>query len=130
LIKLVLDEQGSDSALELWSSSAHAASSLLAYPEGRAALTAARRDGRLDQRLYRESQKSFDRTPEELVMIGVDQQLTHTAGDLASVFPSATTTPSTWLPRLTWPSTMSPSSAGIGISVGLQPPQDLRVLDE
>lgn len=42
--------------------------------------------GRLDQRLYRESQKSFDPTYEELVAIGVDQQLTRTAGDLASEF--------------------------------------------
>jgi uncharacterized protein len=83
----VLDEQGSDLALELWSSSARAASSLLAYPEGRAALAAARRGGRLDQRLYRESQKSFDRTYEELVAIGVDQQLTRAAGSLASEFP-------------------------------------------
>jgi predicted nucleic acid-binding protein len=82
----VLDEQGSDLALELWSSSARAASSLLAYPEGRAALSAARRAGRLDQRLYRESQKSFDHTYEELIAIGVDQQLTRAAGDLASEY--------------------------------------------
>lgn len=86
LIKLVLDEQGSDLALELWSSSARAASSLLAYPEGRAALAAARRGGRVSQRLYRESQEGFDRTYEELVAIGVDQQLIHAAGDLASEF--------------------------------------------
>jgi uncharacterized protein len=82
----VLDEQGSDLALELWSSSARAASSLLVYPEGRAALAAAHRGGRLEQRLYRESLKSFDRTYEELVAIGVDQQLTRAAGDLASEF--------------------------------------------
>ena len=82
----MLDEQGSDLALELWSSSARAASSLLAYPEGRAALAAAHRAGRLDQRLYRESQRRFDHTYEELVAIGVDQQLTRTAGDLASEF--------------------------------------------
>jgi predicted nucleic acid-binding protein len=86
LIKLVLDEQGSDLALELWRSSARAASSLLAYPEGRAALAAARRQGRLDQPLYREAQKRFDRTYEELVAIGVDQQLAQTAGDLAEEF--------------------------------------------
>lgn len=49
-------------------------------------MAAARRGGRLDQRLYRESQASFDRTYEELVAIGVDQQLTRTAGGLASEF--------------------------------------------
>lgn len=84
LIKLVLAEQGSELALELWGRSIHPVSSLLAYPEGRAALAAARRGGRLDQRLYDEAQASFDHTYEELIAIGIDQQLTRTAGSLAS----------------------------------------------
>lgn len=84
LIKLVLAEQGSELALELWGRSTHPVSSLLAYPEGRAALAAARRGGRLDQRLYDEAQASFDRTYEELIAIGIDQQLTRAAGSLAS----------------------------------------------
>lgn len=79
-----IDEKGSELALELWERSTHAVSSLLAYPEGRAALAAASRGGRLNERLYREAQAGFDQTYEELIAVGIDQRLIRTAGALAS----------------------------------------------
>lgn len=82
----MLFEPGSELALELWAGPYRAASSVLAFPEGRAALAAARRSSRLTQRLYGEAVKYFDRTYEELAAIGVDEQLTRVAGELASKY--------------------------------------------
>lgn len=48
LVKLLIDEQGSGVAATLWDGCDAAVSSRLAYPEVRAALTAAHRVGRLD----------------------------------------------------------------------------------
>jgi len=59
---------------------------VLAYPEGRAALAAARRAKRLTLRLYRDSLQSFDQVYAELVTVGVDEQLTRAAGMCASEF--------------------------------------------
>lgn len=72
--------------MELWAGQAQVASSVLAYPEGRAALAAAHRSGRLNERLYDEALEGFDRASEELTAIGVDEQLTRIAGTLASEF--------------------------------------------
>lgn len=82
----MLFEPGSELALELWAGPYRAASSVLAFPEGRAALAAARRGKRLTQSLYGEAIKGFDRTYEELAAIGVDEQLTREAGELASEY--------------------------------------------
>jgi hypothetical protein len=84
LIKLVLSEQGSDLALELWTGSYRVASSILAYPEGRAALGVAHRNGRLDRDLYKRSLTAFEESYEELVSVGIDEGLARTAGDRAS----------------------------------------------
>jgi uncharacterized protein len=86
LVKLVLAEEGSALALELWSSGYQAAASVLAYPEGRAALAAAGRSNRLPERLYGEALENFDRAYEEIVTVGVDLQLAVAAGALASEF--------------------------------------------
>lgn len=40
----------------------------------------------MSEGLYREAQSNFDQTCEELVAIGVDQQLAYAAGGLASEF--------------------------------------------
>jgi predicted nucleic acid-binding protein len=50
LVKLVVEETGSDLAAELWDGCDAAVSSRLAYPEVRAALAAARRNRRLADR--------------------------------------------------------------------------------
>jgi uncharacterized protein len=82
----VISEQGSDLVHELWSGAFRGASSVLVYTEGRAALAAARRRNRLTRRSHAEAVEAFDRTYEEVVAIGVDEQLTRTAGALASEF--------------------------------------------
>ena len=48
LVKLFVEEQGSDQAAELWDRCDAPVSSRLAYPEVRASIAAARRDHRLD----------------------------------------------------------------------------------
>ncbi len=73
-------EEGSDLAAELWSSSYPAASSILAYPEGRAALAAARRLDRLGEESHREALAGFEELYAELVTVGVDQELAVHAG--------------------------------------------------
>jgi uncharacterized protein len=70
-------------AAELWGSAYPAASSILAYPEGRAALAAARRLGRLGKEGHREALAIFDELHTELTTVGVDQPLASRAGEYA-----------------------------------------------
>lgn len=67
-------------AAELWGSAYLAASSILAYPEGRAALAAARRLDRLGKEEHREALTAFEELYAELVTVGVDQELAARAG--------------------------------------------------
>jgi predicted nucleic acid-binding protein len=68
---------------ELWSTPLRAASSILCYPEGRAALSAARRGGRLSAAGYGRAREEFDSLQSELLLVGIDRPLTHQAGELA-----------------------------------------------
>jgi predicted nucleic acid-binding protein len=70
-------------AAELWGSAHPAASSILAYPEGRAALAAARRLGRLGENEHREALATFEGLYAELTTVGVDQALAARAGEYA-----------------------------------------------
>lgn len=67
-------------AAELWTSSHSAASSILAYPEGRAALAAARRLDRLGEEEHRDALAAFEELIADLVTVGVDQKLAARAG--------------------------------------------------
>lgn len=82
-MKLVVIEDGSELAAELWGSAYPAASSILAYPEGRAALAAARRLDRLGKEEHREALAVFEQLYGELVTVGVDQELAARAGEHA-----------------------------------------------
>ena len=75
LIKLVVAEDGSDLVAELWETRHPAASSILAYPEGRAALAAAQRGGRLTAADHVKAVEDFETIQDELVLIGVDVPL-------------------------------------------------------
>jgi predicted nucleic acid-binding protein len=80
----VVIEPGSELAAELWAMTRHrVASSILCYPEGRAALAAARRAGRLDAGGYDRALNDFEATQRELVVVGIDEPLARHAGDLA-----------------------------------------------
>jgi uncharacterized protein len=70
-------------AAELWDSAHPAASSVLAYTEGRAALAAARRLGRLGEEEHREALAAFEELYAEVVTVGVDQGLAVRAGEYA-----------------------------------------------
>jgi predicted nucleic acid-binding protein len=83
LIKLIVVEDGSESAAELWRCPYPAASSTLAYPEGRAALAAARRLDRLGAADHREAVAAFEELYAELITVGVDQELAVRAGGCA-----------------------------------------------
>ncbi|MDX6622763.1 MAG: uncharacterized protein QOE75_695 [Solirubrobacterales bacterium] len=83
MIKLVVVEDGSDLAAELWNSAYPAASSILAYPEGRAALAAARHQGRLDEHGHSQALAAFEELQSELPSVGVDASLARRGGELA-----------------------------------------------
>ena len=68
---------------ELWGSAYPAASSILAYPEGRAALAAARRLGRLGEEEHSQALAAFEELYAELATVGVDQELARRAGGYA-----------------------------------------------
>jgi uncharacterized protein len=59
LVKLVVDEDGSELAAALWDGCDAAVSSRLAYPEVRAALAAAARDHRIDARALRTAEDDW-----------------------------------------------------------------------
>lgn len=68
---------------ELWGTRLEAASSILCYPEGRAALAAARRARRLTAGGYGRAREEFESLQSELLLVGVDGLLAHEAGELA-----------------------------------------------
>lgn len=82
LIKLIVVEEGSDVAAELWNTYP-AACSVLAYPEARAALAAARRARRLTPRAHNRAVAELDALHHEVVIVGVDDALARRAGELA-----------------------------------------------
>jgi predicted nucleic acid-binding protein len=86
LIKLVMIEDGSDQAVELWNSIYPTASSILVYPEGRAALAAARRGGRLTGSDYGPAISDFQARFDDLISVGVDERLAESAGEHADAF--------------------------------------------
>jgi len=70
-------------ASELWGSAYPAASSILAYPEGRAALAAARRLDRLGANEHRKALADFEALYGDLATVGVDHGLAVRAGQYA-----------------------------------------------
>jgi uncharacterized protein len=82
----VIVEAGSELAAELWKAPLRAASSVLCHPEGRAALAAARRGGRLSAGGYSRAREEFEALQSELLLVGVDGPLARGAGELAERF--------------------------------------------
>lgn len=76
-------EDGSELASELWGSAYPAASSILAYPEGRAALGGARRLDRLGADEHRRALADFEELYADLATVGVDHELAVRAGEYA-----------------------------------------------
>lgn len=73
-------ESGSEVASELWSTEVPAATSVLAYPEARAALAAALRAGRLTEAGYSGAVADFEALHEQLHLVSIDRGLSQRAG--------------------------------------------------
>jgi len=83
LLKLVIDEDGSERVELIWDSADVLTSVALVVVEGRAALAAARREGRLDTRQHRRARQEFTSLVEGLSIVEVTEQLVADAADLA-----------------------------------------------
>jgi uncharacterized protein len=77
---LIVVEDGSDLASELWDGAYPVASSILSYPEGRAALAAARRQNRLGEVEHTKALAVFEELQEDLITVSVDSSLARLAG--------------------------------------------------
>jgi predicted nucleic acid-binding protein len=78
----VIVEHDSELAAELWGTRQRVASSILAYPECRAALAAAHRGGRLSAGGHNRAREEFEALQDEMLLIGIDRALAQHAGQL------------------------------------------------
>lgn len=79
-------ESGSDLAAGVWEAPTPAATSVLSYAEGCAALASARRSGRLSAIGHTRARADFDSLHQELALIAVDHAMSRQAGALAERF--------------------------------------------
>jgi uncharacterized protein len=83
LVKLVLDEEETDLAGELWERASWRVTSHVAYPETRAALAAAERSDRIESAALQDAIADLDRLSASMQMLAVDGDLCWRAGVLA-----------------------------------------------
>ena len=81
LVKTVIDEPGSQVAIEAWNGGDARATSMIAYVEARAALAMARRERRLTRAT--EARARLDDRWSAMHRIAVSDDVVHVAGDLA-----------------------------------------------
>lgn len=83
LLKLLIDEDGSERAEEIWDAADVLVSVALIVVEGRAALAAARRGARLSAAQHRRARNEFTALVDELTVVEVTAELVETAAGLA-----------------------------------------------
>jgi uncharacterized protein len=83
LLKLVVDEDGSERAQHIWDSAHRLASVALVVVEARAALGIARRTGRVSAVDLAPARAELDRFIDELSIVEITSELIDTAADLA-----------------------------------------------
>lgn len=83
LLKLVVDEQGSDQAFAIWSSAELVASVALVTVEARAALAAALRGGRITTAQHEAVKLELDALVADLHLVGPTDELLVLAAELA-----------------------------------------------
>ena len=83
LIKLIIDEDGSDEAEAIWDSADALVSAATLVVEARAALAAAWRAGRLTRRQFDGAKAELAGLIEELALVEVDGELIEEAAELA-----------------------------------------------
>ena len=87
LVKLLLrDEADADVVLSVFAATDSTFTSRISYPEGRAALAAARRAGRLAAGDHATATRDFDRLIESLGIVEMHPTLARAAGDVAERF--------------------------------------------
>lgn len=82
-VKLLVEEEGSELAAQLWDGCDAAVSSRLAYPEVRAALAAGARGGRLDRQAHEIAEASWEEFWSATRVIEMTEAVAQHAGDLA-----------------------------------------------
>ena len=82
-VKLLVEEDGSSTAENVWNACEVATSSRLAYPEVRAALAAARRAGRLDDAALAAAEDRWEEYWSSVSVVEVDLEVAQRAGALA-----------------------------------------------
>ncbi len=82
-LKLVVEETGSDQAVEIWRAAETPVSSVLLYPEGRAALALAQRLGRLSPARGRDARAEFEALFADVGLVAASADLLRRAGDFA-----------------------------------------------
>jgi predicted nucleic acid-binding protein len=85
LIKLIVEEDGSDRAEAVWQAADAVTSVGLIIVEARAALAAAARGGRLNNRQHKEAKAELDRLVGDLHLVRITEQLLHEAAELAEI---------------------------------------------
>lgn len=85
LMKLILEEEGSDIAQEVWELSSHRLASRIVYPEARAGVAAAERAGRIDADELMTAVANLEGATRSLRLIDVDSEVAERAGDLAEL---------------------------------------------
>ncbi len=83
LVKVYVDEEGSQGVVELIDKSTAAATSIVAYAESRAAFARRMREGAFTKTGYKNLVLSFERDWINYAQVKVTQELIHLAGDLA-----------------------------------------------
>lgn len=83
IVKILLREADAGSARELWRSASRRSTSVVTFVEARAAIAAARRDGRLSGALALDRRTELDWRWEELEPVGLDDEVLGLAGSIA-----------------------------------------------
>jgi predicted nucleic acid-binding protein len=85
LIKLIIDEDGSDRAEAVWQAADAVASAGLIVVEARAALVAAARGGRLTSEQHADAKMGLDQLVDDLHLVQITEQLLLDAAELAEL---------------------------------------------
>lgn len=85
LVKLLVDEDGTDLAIDLWDGCDAALSSRLAYPEVRAALAASHRNSELTAVGLRSAETTWEDFWSAIRPVELSAEVAHAAGQLSSL---------------------------------------------